>query len=148
MKTYKFKIYGHEYETRVIRRDDNEIVISVNGNEYKAYLEPTKRQQITQPTPKVVRPPAVPGEGTKVTAKPSEVKGARVVKAPLPGLILKVVANPGSTVKVGDPLLIMEAMKMQNTISATMDGQIEKILVKEGESILEGHELAIISTVS
>ncbi len=145
MKIYKFKIYGQEYETRIIRRDKDEILINVNGEEYKAYLEPTKRQTIARPTPKLERPIAVPGEGTKVTAKPDESKGAGSVKAPLPGLVLKVLVKPGDAVKAGDPIIIMEAMKMENSIPATMNGAVETIEVKEGDSILEGHVIATIT---
>lgn len=144
MNVYKFKIFGNEYEARVVRRDEDEIVVSINGQEYKAYLEPSRRQKMTKPSPKIVRPMAVPEPGTMITSKPGEAKGAGVIKSPLPGLILKILVKPGDEVKAGDPLLIMEAMKMQNTISATIDGKVEKLLVKEGGSILEGDELIII----
>ncbi|MBZ0264828.1 biotin/lipoyl-binding protein [bacterium] len=145
MKIYKFKIYGHEYETKVVRRDDNEIVFSVNGEEYKAYLDPRKRPFQTKPMPKVSRPIAVPGADTSKTAKPSEPKGAGVVRAPLPGTVLKVVVREGQEVKTGDTLLVMEAMKMQNNISATKAGTVAKILVGEGVAVMEGDELVHIS---
>ncbi len=145
MNTYKFKIYGHEFETRVIRRDEDEVVISVNGQEYKAYLEPTKRSMRAKPTPKISRPAAVPSEGLKKTAPPTEAKGAGAVKAPLPGLILKVLVKEGDTVKSGDPLCIMEAMKMENTVAAPMGGTVAKVSVSEGQSVLEGGELVLIN---
>jgi len=145
MNVYKFKIYGHEYETKVVRRDEDEIVIAVNGQEYKAYLEPTRRQTLAKATPKLQRPPAVPGEDTKKTAPPSEAKGAGVIKAPLPGLILKVLVKQGDTVKSGQTVCIMEAMKMQNSIAATSDGVVASIAVTEGASVLEGQELVTIN---
>ncbi|MBU0517367.1 acetyl-CoA carboxylase biotin carboxyl carrier protein subunit [bacterium] len=145
MHIYKFKIYGHDYETKVIRRDESEIVIEVNGEQYKAFLEPTKRQLSAKPTPKITRPVTVPGGGTPITAKPTDAKGANIVKSPLPGLVLKLKVKEGDAVKIGDPVLVMEAMKMENTIAATMDGTIAKVLVKEGESILEGAELVAIT---
>jgi glutaconyl-CoA/methylmalonyl-CoA decarboxylase subunit gamma len=143
MNVYKFKIYGHEYETKVVRREEDEVVISVNGQEYKAYVEPTKRQTMAKATPKVRRPAVAPNEGIK-TAKPDSPKGAGVIKAPLPGLIVKIVAKEGDTVKSGDPLCIMEAMKMQNTISAAMGGVVSKVSIKEGDAVLEGQELILI----
>jgi len=145
MNIYKFKIYGHEYETRVVRREDDEIVVSVNGQEYKAYLEPTRRQTLAKATPKLERPKVAPGEDTRKTASPTEAKGAGVIKAPLPGLILKVMVKEGDSVKVGQPVCVMEAMKMQNNIAATTDGVISKISVSEGASVLEGQELVTIS---
>jgi len=144
MNIYKFKIYGHEYETKVVRREEDEMVISVNGQEYKAYLEPTKRQQMARATAKIERPKVVPKEGIK-TASPDAPKGAGAIKAPLPGLIVKVVSPAGTSVKAGDTVIIMEAMKMQNTIAATMDGVIANVAVKEGDSVLEGQELLTIA---
>ncbi len=145
MKTYRFKIYGHQFETKVVRRTDEEVVFTVNGQEYKAYLEPMKKRTFARPAPKVERPVAVPKETPKITAPPDEAKGAGVVKAPLPGLILKVTVKPGDTVKVGDTVCIMEAMKMQNNIAATVAGTVREVKVKEGDSILEGQELLTIT---
>lgn len=145
MNTYKFKIYGHEFETRVIRRDEDEVVISVNGQEYKAYLEPTKRSLRAKPTPKISRPATVPGEGLKKTAAPTEAKGAGVVKAPLPGLILKVTVKEGQEVKSGETVAIMEAMKMQNSVAAPMSGTVATVSCSEGQSVLEGAELLTIN---
>ncbi|MDP8206611.1 MAG: biotin/lipoyl-containing protein [Candidatus Electryonea clarkiae] len=145
MKTYNFKIYGHEYETKVIRRDDSEIVISVNGQEFKAYLPPKKKVMLAKPTPKIVRDAPVPGEATKITAKPSEVSGAGIVKAPLPGLVLKIPVKIDDSVKAGETVLVMEAMKMQNQITALTNGKVTKILVNEGDSVSEGQELVRIS---
>ena len=145
MNIYKFKIYGHEYETKVVRREEDEIVVSVNGQEYKAYLEPTRRQTLAKATPKLSRPPVVPGEDTPKTAKPTDAKGAGVIKSPLPGLILKVMVKVGDTVKSGQTVCIMEAMKMQNNIAATTDGVVASVGVSEGASVLEGQELVTIT---
>ena len=145
MNIYKFKIYGHEYETKVVRREDDEIVVAVNGQEYKAYLQPTRRQTLAKATPKLERPKVVPGEDTKKTAAPTEAKGAGAVKAPLPGLILKVTVKEGDAVKSGQTVCIMEAMKMQNNIVSTSDGVVASVAVKEGDSVLEGQELVTVN---
>ncbi len=141
MKTYRFKIYGHEYEAKVVRREEEEIVINVNGQDYKAYLEPKKRTLKARPTPKLERPKAVHGEGTKMTSSPSEVRSVGCVKAPLPGQIIKVSVKEGDEVKAGDTVILMEAMKMQNAITAPTPGTVQQILVKEGDSVLEGQDL-------
>ncbi len=145
MKTYRFKIYGHNYETKVVRREEDEMVISVNGQEYKAYLEPDKRIKSVRATPKLDRPIAVPDSGPQKTAKPTEAKGAGVVKAPLPGLIMKLLVKQGDTVKEGDTLCIMEAMKMENKIASNISGSVSTIHIKEGDSVLEGQELFTIA---
>jgi biotin carboxyl carrier protein len=145
MKTYKFKIYGHDYEAKVVRREDDEIVISVNGQEYKAYLEPSKRSVMVKPTPILERKAPVAGEATKISGHPDEVKSIGCVKAPLPGTVLKVSVKQGDEVKAGDTVLILEAMKMQNQIAATTAGKIEEIMVTEGDSVQEGQELVRIA---
>ncbi|MCF7810608.1 biotin/lipoyl-binding protein [bacterium] len=144
MKIYRFKIFGHNFETKVIRRNKNELVISVNGQEYQAFLEQRTTGFKPRPTAKVKRPEAIPGEATKITAKPTESKGAGVIKAPMPGLIVKINVKQGDTVKSGQNLVVIEAMKMQNAIQATIDGLVKSIAVKEGDSVLERQELVVI----
>ena len=57
------------------------------------------------------------------------------VPAPMPGLILDVLVQPGDTVTTGTPLLIMEAMKMENVLKADGDGVVKSIHVKKGEAV-------------
>jgi 3-methylcrotonyl-CoA carboxylase alpha subunit len=63
------------------------------------------------------------------------------VNAPLPGKIVQLIAKPGQAVKKGDPLLVMEAMKMEHTIAAPADGTIARLNYAEGEQVDEGAEL-------
>lgn len=64
--------------------------------------------------------------------------GQENLKAGMPGKVVKVFVKPGDTVKSGDPLLIMEAMKMENEMKASSDVTIEKIHVTEGSNIESG----------
>lgn len=57
------------------------------------------------------------------------------VKAPMPGTVLKILVTPGQAVVKGDPLIILEAMKMENVLKASADVVIKKILVKEGDPV-------------
>jgi len=57
------------------------------------------------------------------------------VKAPMPGLVLKVMIEPGQTIAKGDTLLILEAMKMENILKAPADGIVKKILVTKGDKV-------------
>ncbi len=63
------------------------------------------------------------------------------VKSPMPGVILEVNVAPGSEVKKGDKLLVLEAMKMENVIKSPIDGQIASIHVTKGESVEKNHVL-------
>jgi len=64
------------------------------------------------------------------------------IKAPRPGLILDVLVQVGDTVKEGDYLLVLEAMKMENTLTALADGQVKSILITKGEKV-EKNQLLI-----
>ena len=141
MSVHRFKIFGNEFETRVLRRDREEMVISVNGQEYKVYLTPSRERELAYPTPKLVRSPMVPDEGPRKTAAPSEPKGAGVIRSPLPGLVLKLLVEPGQAVKKGQTVCVTEAMKMENAIASTFDGVVDQVFVQPGDSILEGQEL-------
>jgi len=61
--------------------------------------------------------------------------------APMPGLVLKILVQPGSVVKKGAPLIILEAMKMEHTIAAPRDGTIKTVNCKEGEMVQPGIDL-------
>jgi biotin carboxyl carrier protein len=59
----------------------------------------------------------------------------REIKAPMPGLVLKIMVEEGDEVKKGDNLLVLEAMKMENILKSTTDGIIKKIHVSQGDKI-------------
>ena len=66
------------------------------------------------------------------------------MKSPLPGVILEIKVNVGDAVKKGQTVVILEAMKMENSINADKDGKVTAINVKPGDSVLEGTDLVII----
>ncbi|MFA7201298.1 MAG: acetyl-CoA carboxylase biotin carboxyl carrier protein subunit, partial [Bacteroidales bacterium] len=64
---------------------------------------------------------------------------------PLPGVILEVTVKEGDTVKSGQKLVVLEAMKMENNIEADRDGVVTSIKVSKGDSVLEGAPLIILN---
>ena len=70
--------------------------------------------------------------------KPYQETDFRIVKAFISGAICDVYVKVGSTVKAGDPILILEAMKMKNIILAPQDGLIKSIYVKTGNKVIKG----------
>jgi biotin carboxyl carrier protein len=59
----------------------------------------------------------------------------------MPGLVIKLLAEPGTKVQKGDPLLILEAMKMENVIKAIGDATVKSVGVTQGEAVEKGHLL-------
>ncbi|HSD63251.1 MAG TPA: biotin/lipoyl-containing protein [Ignavibacteriaceae bacterium] len=137
MKKFKFTIQGNNYDVEIINFEDNIAEIEVNGTVYKVDVQ----QEIKKvKTPKLMRTKIEPSAGGDIakTSKPSEKKGVGLIRAPLPGTIVAVSVKSGDKVKVGDKLLVMEAMKMENNINSDREGTIESVKVKEGDTVLEG----------
>lgn len=134
MKKFEFNIRGNKYDVRIKSLDDNIAKVEVNGSSYEVEL----LQEVKVPkTPKLVRaqPIATPPKNLAPAGK------LNVVKAPLPGIIFKTLVKEGDTVKVGDTLLILEAMKMENNILSEKAGIIRALKVKEGDSVFQGDTL-------
>jgi len=145
MKKFKFTINGNIYETEVLNIEDNIAEIEVNGTFYKVEVDKTLK---TSKTPKLVRPVAVPSTDSHPsvakTSSPGGPKGAGSIKSPLPGVILEMFVREGDEVKMGQRLLMWEAMKMENNIEADKAGKVVSILKHKGDNVMEGDVLIII----
>jgi biotin carboxyl carrier protein len=143
MKEYNLKINGNDYAVVINSVEDNVAEIEVNGTPFQVELD---RPVKPQAAPKVNRPAPAPtsGSGAPVVSKPTVSGSAEAVKSPLPGVVLSVDVRVGDTVKTGQKLLVLEAMKMENSIDADRDGKVIAVKVAKGDSVLEGAELVII----
>jgi pyruvate carboxylase subunit B len=72
------------------------------------------------------------------TKKPVGAGGAGAVRAPMPGLVLRLEVEEGQTVLAGDGLLVLEAMKMENEIRSSEAGVVKRILVRAGQAVEKG----------
>ena len=145
MKEYKYKINGNLYNVVIGDIEDNIAHVEVNGTHYTVEME---KKPKAAPAPKpVARPAAKPAAAAPAAApaaKPAAGGGKSGVKSPLPGVILDIKVKEGDEVKKGQTIIILEAMKMENSINADKDGKITAINVSKGESVLEGTDLVII----
>ena len=142
MKEYKYKINGNSYKVTIGDIEDNIAHVEVKGKHYKVEME---KQPKPVAKPVTVRPmPNAPAAPTQVVKPTAPSTGKSGVKSPLPGVILDIKVNVGDTVKKGQTIIILEAMKMENNINADKDGKITAINVNKGDSVLEGNDLVII----
>jgi biotin carboxyl carrier protein len=145
MKKFKFTINGNHYDTEIINVEDNIAEIEINGTSYKVEVDKEMR---TVKTPKLVRSTVAPSTdiqpSTAKTSSPSAPKGTGTIKSPLPGVILDVFVKEGDVVKIGQKLLLLEAMKMENNIEADQPGKVVSIAKKQGDSVMEGDVLIVI----
>ena len=118
--------------------------ITVNGNAYDVVVEEADASGVTAPivSAPVAAPVAAPA--VKPAAKPAApaVSGATSVTAPMPGTILDVKVSVGQSVKKGDVICVLEAMKMENDIPAPADGVVASINVQKGASVAANDILA------
>ena len=123
--------------------------VTVDGETYEVEVEDADFvRPKEEPKPASAKKEAVSAPvNTPAPAKPQTAPAAGTgekVTAPMPGTVLKLKANNGSTIKKGQPILVLEAMKMENEIAATKDG-IVTIVATEGSKVNSGDVLAYIS---
>ncbi len=118
--------------------------ITVNGNVYEVSVEEGKEGSSS--TPKAA-PKTVPKAAPKATSKVSVAgaQGAIKVNSPMPGKIIAIKENTGASVKKGQVVLILEAMKMENEIVAPQDGTIASVNVSVGQTVEAGEVLATLN---
>lgn len=132
MKRFKFTIRGNEYETEIIKLKGLNALIEVNGTQYEVELQkPKSRPELS------IKKPTTGGQSIKVNGNGAGGNSVHTIKAPLPGIVMKVFVNIGDTVEVNDQLLIYEAMKMENVIKSDKGGKIKSVKVKASDSILQ-----------
>ena len=110
--------------------------IKLNGKVYEVEIEEVKEGQNTSSTPKVETKAEVKKEDSKQVSDSSEN-----ITAPMPGTITNILVKDGDSVKKGQVLAILEAMKMENEIVAPRDGAITVISVDEGQNVNPGDTL-------
>lgn len=113
--------------------------VRINDKDYEVEVERGKAtvlnvtQSVVQPSSQA--PVAAPSAAPAGPVAPAVSDGAKTVVAPLPGTVLSIKTTVGTRVKAGDVLLVLEAMKMENDITASVDGIVSQILVTKGSSV-------------
>lgn len=120
-----FKNKSYTVEVVELNREEKTAVIKVNNNIYTLTIKDQFDQLLKQ-----------------LGMDNLTVNKIQQIKAPMPGLVLSVLATEGTEVKKGDNLLVLEAMKMENMIKSPTDGVIKKIEIKQGDKV-EKNEILI-----
>ncbi len=120
--------------------------INVNGNVYTVEVEEITDGSVESVAPVVAAPvKSTPAPAPASAPAPKKVvTGGEKVNAPMPGTVLRLAVADGATVKKGDKLLVLEAMKMENDINAVCDGVVS-FAVRSGDSVETGAVLATIA---
>ena len=118
--------------------------VNVNGVAYNVEVAEEGVVAVAAPAaaPVAAAAPAPVAEAPK--AAPVAAAGDTTMTAPMPGSVSKIVAKEGQTVKKGDVIIMLEAMKMQNEMASPVAGVVKSINVAVGESVKPGQIMAII----
>ena len=163
MKTYKYKVQGVDYEVEIAEVEGKIAKVNVNGIPFEIEMQKpinaakhpalaaTKRTAPQAATPASapaapVAAAAAPAQPVATQSQPAQQAAANgaPLKAPLPGTITTINVKVGDQVAVGDVVIVLEAMKMQNNIEAEQAGTVTAINVNPGDSVMEGTVLLTI----
>lgn len=155
MKKYQYKVQGVDYEVEIAEVEGKIAKVNVNGIPFEIEMQKpinaakhpalaaTKR---TAPAAAAPAAPVQPVEKPRPAAPAAPAAGAgNAVKAPLPGTINAINVKVGDTIAVGDVVVVLEAMKMQNNIESEYAGTVTAINVTQGDSVMEGTVLLMIN---
>lgn len=139
MKTFKVTVDGQSYTVQVEEMSNNteKTILDKTGPAKDiATVSNTKTNTAQAAAYANKQPKEAPG---------ISIGNGMTVKAPMPGSVIEVKVKEGDAVKDGDVLLVLEAMKMENELTASKSGTIAQILVKKGDTVNSGDPLIIIS---
>jgi biotin carboxyl carrier protein len=148
VKRFEVLLNEKAYLVEVTKISAEGALVSVNGTPYEIGIKDLTAMETPQMMVVSASAPAAPAAPAAAPAKSQAavetVGGLTTIKAPLPGLILDVKVSVGDTVKVGDVIIVIETMKMENNISSPVAGTIKEIKVSSGDSVSEGVPLIVI----
>jgi len=117
-------VNGRSLRLRLIDRDSDGLVMECNGLRYKVGIKTALEQLLD-----------------KMGVATVNNRGPAKVQAPMPGLVLRVLTQVGAVVAPGDPLIVLESMKMENTLRANGAGTVVEIPVQAGQAVEKGQLL-------
>ena len=153
MKEYKLTINGNEYAVTITDIVGNIAEVEVNGIPFTVEIDgnttANKSASAPKPASQSARPVMSSVQNTiarpTVSVQPPVTSTDEIsITSPLPGVILEISVKEGDTVKKGQKLMILEAMKMENVIESSTDGKVLSIKVKASDTVMEGANLITI----
>ena len=147
MNKYQYTLDGVDYDVEIISVENNIAEVKVNDKTFnvkvKDHIKPTRPQRVHLTAPQTANDDASVYKSEKVSTDTLNLEGEKVY-APLPGTVTEIRVNVGDSVKAGQTVIVLEAMKMQNNIECDVPGRVSAILVKPGDTVMEGAALLTI----
>ena len=137
MTEHHFEINGSSYRVVVKEARAGHAIVEVNGTEYRVEI----KTPASPPVQSASAGTSLPTAPRIESARPAVAMEDGIVRAPMPGVILKLMRKSSDRVGADEPILVLEAMKMENEIKAPVAGTIAEIFVVEGDSVNTGDSL-------
>lgn len=148
MAKYQYTIQGVDYDVEINEVEGSLAKVNVNGIDFDVELKQPisvgkqmKKVKLEKP---VAAPVTAAAPGAAPVPAPVEAGSGAKVLAPLPGTVTEVCVKVGNAVAMGDTVVVLEAMKMQNNIEAENSGTVTSVLVSKGDTVMEGAPLITI----
>ena len=142
-KNYKINIAGKTYDVEVGDISKSPVQVSVDGTVYQVEIPESTGDRAAGVQATFAPKPVAPAAVSRPSIPDSLDDG--VVRSPMPGRILSVNISVGDMVKKGQPIFILESMKMENTIASSIDGTVTSVHVAVSDSVQHGQTLAEIA---
>lgn len=150
MRTYSYNVNGAQYDVTIESIQGQVAKLNVNGVSFDVEILSAPLTEGDLPEVSAAAAPAA-APAAPAAAAPAAAPAAKgaagagtPINAPLPGVVTKVLVTDGQAVKKGDTVVVLEAMKMENNITAECDGKVTGICVAAGDSVMEGTTLVTI----
>ena len=147
IKNFKINIAVKNYDVEVVDISKSAVQVSVDGTLYQVEIPQSAGDRAAGVQDNVAPKPVAPAVPSPAVSRPSipDSLDDGVVRSPMPGRILSVNVSVGDTVKKGQPIFILESMKMENTIASSIDGTVTSVHVAVSDSVQHGQTLAEIT---
>ncbi len=144
MREYKLTLNGNDYTVSITSVSDEEVVADVNGETHVVAIKEIKSLSAISYVKTLPKP--APITNSSLVSPVANATGTMLVKAgmvvsPIPGHILEVCVAVGDKVLVGQKLLVLEAMKLENAITSEGTGVVKQILVAAGDAVTHGQNM-------
>lgn len=139
---YKLNINNQTYEVEIENINARPVVVTVDGQRFEVMPENGKQAEVKQEAGVKVESKPVVQTPVPVNVSAPVPNGNHTLTAPLPGTVIEVFVKPGEQVEAGQVVLVIEAMKMKNSIRSIYGGTVDKVLISQGQSV--AHKQALI----
>ncbi len=142
----QWSIDGRVLEADAVEVESGIYSILIDGKSFEVRVEPFGEKLAVFVGPRQFEASVRdPREWNRNRANAAESEGRQKVTAPMPGKIIRILVSVGESVKAGQGLVVVEAMKMQNEIRSPKSGAVERLSVIEGQTVNAGEAIAVIA---